>query len=305
MVKKIGNALLFLMVLGVFCFSLYKILTITRVLRVDIFGQRQVYSCDEDCPEEYDCGLCGLFGNLCGDFGDWCDQFCGCLTPTQGEPTPTQGEPTPTVQPTATPECPTSTPGEPTLTPVPEEPTPTPEEPTITPLPTSTPTPEPPGEPPVGGPPSNEVGEASVCGTEKPGTPTLISVTKAGAGQADLVWTAAERATHYSLVYGPDSGNYLYGVANTGRVTSYRVSGLDPNSDYCFAVRAVNDCQPGDLSNEICTGAVGGGQVLGATTLGDTGGIDWARVALLFYGLGISCLGFSRVFRRSGCLYVK
>jgi hypothetical protein len=102
-----------------------------------------------------------------------------------------------------------------------------------------------------------------------PSAPILLAATAVGGGQVDLSWTAVEPATHYSLSYGPSSGNYLYGVSNMGKVTSFAVGGLDPGADYCFAVRAVNDCAPSELSNEICTGVAG--RVLGVTTLADTG----------------------------------
>ena len=104
----------------------------------------------------------------------------------------------------------------------------------------------------------------------------------------ELVWTAVDLATHYSIVYGPSSGNYIYGVDNTGNTTSFTVGGLDPASDYCFAVRAVHDCAPSELSNEICTGEVLG-QVLGATTLGDTGSLIDELFQILFI-IGSVCL---------------
>ncbi len=85
----------------------------------------------------------------------------------------------------------------------------------------------------------------------------------------DLSWTAVESVTHYSISYGLASGQYIYGVDNTGNVTAFAVGDLDPGKTYCFAVRAVNDCAPGGLSNEICTGKAG--QVLGVSTLAYTG----------------------------------
>jgi len=103
-----------------------------------------------------------------------------------------------------------------------------------------------------------------------------------------LAWTAVSPVTHYSISYGLSSGNYIYGVSNTGNVTSFTVGGLDSGAGYCFAVRAVHDCAPSGLSNEICTGEVLG-QVLGVTTLADTGSFTNELFYILFI-IGSVCL---------------
>jgi len=186
-------------------------------------------------------------------------------------------------EPPCPPPCVTPTPPvEPTPT-LPPEVTPTPT-PTLPPGVTPTPT-SPPGE---GGPPGP--GEAPVCGATIPLAPTLLSATKSGS-EADLTWTAVSPVTHYSISYGLSSGNYIYGVSNTGNVTSFAVGGLDPAATYCFAVRGVNDCAPSGLSNEICTGEVlGVGQVLGVTTLAETGSFTDEMFYVLFI-IGSVCTG--------------
>lgn len=116
---------IFLFVIVIFLFSLYKILTITKIISPLVYG----FSCDIcDCS--------------------WCDWDCPCPSPT---PTPT-ASPTPTLSPTPTPfPTPTPTPTlEVTPTPTPTgtpsgEPSPTPTE---SPSPTSTPE-----EPEIGGAP--------------------------------------------------------------------------------------------------------------------------------------------------------
>lgn len=200
---------------------------------------------------------CGQSLNCDFSFDCPCPIECPCpgCPPFCPSPTPT---PTPTIEATPTP------------TPTLVEPTPTPT------LPPSK-------DGGDGGP-----GEPWVCGASVPDAPTLLSATKRGS-ESDLSWTAVDLATHYAISYGLSSGNYIYGVDNTGNVTSFTVGGLDPAADYCFAVRAVNDCAPSGLSNEICTGEVLG-QVLGVTTLADTG--DFAEN--LFYVLfimGSVCAG--------------
>lgn len=245
-------------------------------------------------------GNCGNWENQCGgdlpfplpsDF-PW-PTLKHCPKPTS-HPTPTPTTPpehTPTPTPTHHPEV--------TLTPSPT-PTPTPpgEEPTPTPTPTS---------PPVGGPPSAGDGGGGggaapySCGAVVPtSAPNLTSVSLAGAGQMSLSWAAVLGATHYALSYGPTPGNYLYGVANTGNITSFTVGGLDPGKNYCFVVRGVNDCAPGPLSNELCSGgqvlgaAIGEGQVLGLSTTSSSSpfeslltiiGMVWIFVGGRFFAL--------------------
>ena len=170
--------------------------------------------------------------------------------------------------------CPTPTPI-PTLTPTPT-PTPTPTEgPEPTPIPTLTPTPTPiPGN---GGGDNGGDGNggasAPVCDREKPGTPVLTSLKRIASDQVKLTWTEADRATYYSLAYGLASGDYQFGVDNAGQITEFVVGGLDSNASYCFVVRANNECQPGDFSNELCEGETKavGGLILGASTLAATG----------------------------------
>jgi len=122
-----------------------------------------------------------------------------------------------------------------------------------------------------------------------PAAPVLLSASKSGS-EAILAWTAVDPVTHYNLSYGLSSGNYQYGVSNTGNVTNYNVGGLDPAADYCFIVRAVNDCAPSNPSNEICTGRATGGQVLGASTLADTGSLTDEIMQILFI-IGSVCFG--------------
>jgi hypothetical protein len=111
-----------------------------------------------------------------------------------------------------------------------------------------------------------------------------------GAGEVELFWDPVEPSTHYSIFYGPSSRNYLYGVANTGKVSSFKIGSLGRGT-YCFAVRAVNDCAPGELSNEKCTGEVlGVSKVLGVSTLGATGDFDEKILQILFI-IGCLCFG--------------
>lgn len=116
------------------------------------------------------------------------------------------------------------------------------------------------------------------CNAGKPNTPSITSIVRTSATTVELSWTEASPVTTYAIFYGTSAGNYQYGVPSTGNVTKFVVGGLDPNASYYFQVRAVNDCMPGDPSSEQSAGqvlgaAIGGGEVLGATTdvLGATG----------------------------------
>lgn len=189
--------------------------------------------------------------------------------------------------PTCFPPCIPTCPPKPTPTEV--IPTPTPEEPTPT-LPSE---PIPTVPPSVGGPPGEappEGGGPPVCGAQTPPVPHLKSVTTIKISEVELVWDPVEPVTHYSLSYGPSAGNYLYGVPNTGKVTSFRVGALG-SGNYCFIVRAVNDCAPSDPSNELCTGRAAP-QVLGISVLGATGEVvNLAWQTLFIIGVVCASLG--------------
>lgn len=107
------------------------------------------------------------------------------------------------------------------------------------------------------------------CAAQKPPTPQLLSVVRTSPTTVKLTWSSVTPASYYSIFYGTTPGNYQFGVANTGNTTNFVVGALNPNLNYYFAVRAVNDCMPSDPSNELSTGGVLGAsteKVLGAST---------------------------------------
>jgi len=196
-------------------------------------------------------------------------QSCGCNSCHTPTPRPT---PTPCVTPTPTPTS--------TSTPTPEE--------TSTPQPEPTVTPDPGGGNTGGG----DGGSPSAPGCQDPkpsGNPILASVVKIGADSVKLTWWKVSGANHYSVEYGLESKNYIYSVTDTGDTDNYVVNGL---SNGCFAVRAWNGCGASDLSNEICIGQSSGvgGQVLGASTLADTGSVKDDLFGLTFILASILCI---------------
>ncbi len=204
-------------------------------------------------------------------------------------------EPPPPPNPPCPPPCSPSVPPSPIPTPTlpVQTPTPTPSEeslptpiPTVTPIPTSSPVGGIVNESGGGGP----AGGPSSCGAQIPPAPYLKSLKILGGGEVALFWDPVEPSTHYSISYGPSLGNYLYGVPNTGKTTSFKIGALGKGR-YCFAVRAVNDCAPGGLSNERCTGEVlGVSKVLGVSTLGATGDFGEKMIKILFI-IGCVCFG--------------
>lgn len=170
--------------------------------------------------------------------------------------------------PTATP-SPTSVPPTATPTTIPVSATPTPVPPTATPSPTDIPT----GSGNVSPTPTTQqnqnstttvtaVGTADTnttqakpktCSVTSPEAPQLLSVEPITQTAVKLVWSKVASATHYAVTYGTKSGEYQYGVSNTGDTASYAIKNLDTNSTYFFVVQAINDCAPSELSNELTT----------------------------------------------------
>ncbi len=126
-------------------------------------------------------------------------------------------------------------------------------------------TPEPTNPPAPPGPPGPKV-----CDAKQPPAPLLLSVTRTSPTTALLKWSPVTPSTYYVISYGTDPNNMQFGVPNTGNTDNFTVGALNPNLNYYFNLRAVNDCMPSDPSAVLGTGQVlgasTGGQVLGAST---------------------------------------
>lgn len=90
------------------------------------------------------------------------------------------------------------------------------------------------------------------CTATKPSTaPVILTVVK-GKNSVTLNWSkAGDPVTNYLVAYGTKSGSITYGNPSVGNVTSYTVGSLSGGTKYYFKVKAINDCMPGDYSNEV------------------------------------------------------
>lgn len=104
-----------------------------------------------------------------------------------------------------------------------------------------------------GGSSNNSGGSSASCNNEAPKAPRIISAVTSGKNEITLNWEkpVSGNVSHYSVSYGLFKGKPLYGVANVGNVTSFKVSGLAGGVTYFFTVKAVNDCTPSVASNEV------------------------------------------------------
>lgn len=105
---------------------------------------------------------------------------------------------------------------------------------------------------------SNSAGSSSApsapsCNDRKPDSaPKLYAIAVTGKNEVTLSWEKAkDPVTHYLISYGLQAGKPLYGNPNVGNVSSYKVQGLSGGTTYYFRVRAVNNCAPGEVSNEL------------------------------------------------------
>ncbi|MBD3250475.1 MAG: hypothetical protein GF381_02825 [Candidatus Pacebacteria bacterium] len=88
-------------------------------------------------------------------------------------------------------------------------------------------------------------------------TAPVLSLVGTGDGTVDLAWTQVEDAAQYIVLYGLESGEYLY-AARVGNVLDFTVEGLTAGS-YYFVVRAEDTVgNQSNNSNEVASGQVAG-----------------------------------------------
>ena len=82
-------------------------------------------------------------------------------------------------------------------------------------------------------------------GVEKPATPQNFTMKALVKNELKLSWDAVEGATEYNIYEG-DEG------IGTVTVTSFDMTDLDSNREYCFELTAVNDGGESDKTEEVC-----------------------------------------------------
>ena len=113
---------------------------------------------------------------------------------------------------------------------------------------------------------------APACTATKPGSAPIITNTINGENSVTLTWSKAkDPLTKYLVAYGTSPGSIEYGNPNVGNAdtTSYTIKGLSGGTRYYFKIKAINDCMPGDWSNEVSS--TPRGRVIEVETTG-TGG---------------------------------
>ena len=90
------------------------------------------------------------------------------------------------------------------------------------------------------------------CTNSVPTAPTGFYVVNNN-GSATLHWThTTSDHTGYLIAFGTSPGNYQYGAPDIGNDDFYTVRSLTPGAQYCFYVRSLNGCMPGDRTPEYC-----------------------------------------------------
>ena len=112
---------------------------------------------------------------------------------------------------------------------------------------------------------------APVCSATKPGSAPTITSVVSGDNSVTLTWSkAGNPVTNYLVAYGTKPGSIEYGNPNVGNsdTTSYTIKGLSGGTRYYFKIKAINDCMPGDWSNEVSS--IPGGRIIEATSVSGT-----------------------------------
>lgn len=99
--------------------------------------------------------------------------------------------------------------------------------------------------------------ETPKCEKKTPAAIPRISSVIPGDQSATLVWDKYldENFDHFVIAYGTEPGKYNYGVPyiSDKNTTVYLIEKLTNGQKYYFVVKAVNDCAPGEFSNEMAT----------------------------------------------------
>ncbi len=107
----------------------------------------------------------------------------------------------------------------------------------------------------------------SQCTNPAPLAPTGLYATEYDGGTVTLHWnnTTSPSYTGYLIAFGTSPGVYQYGSPDIGKDDHYTVRGLTPGAQYCFYVRSLNGCMPGERTPEYCLNP--GSNIVAAATV--------------------------------------
>ncbi len=100
--------------------------------------------------------------------------------------------------------------------------------------------------------------------SDVPQPPADIQAEVLGSNSVRLQWPPSDRATSYIVEYNlpfPDDAIVRRVPTDT---TSATIDGLQPNSEYAFRVRALNDAGPGELSRAVVARTIEGMRIFSA-----------------------------------------
>ena len=111
------------------------------------------------------------------------------------------------------------------------------------------------------------INQAPSCNNEKPGQANFAFIRKTGTNQIEVGWNATDKATSWTIAYGPQSGRYIYGMNDFGDNNSRSVNiNMLPAGTYYLVIKANNGCMPGNFSPERKMTVFSNGTVAGART---------------------------------------
>lgn len=104
------------------------------------------------------------------------------------------------------------------------------------------------------------------CTNSYPLAPTNFTANADTSGNVVLGWThTSSDHSGYLIAFGTSPGVYQYGAPDVGNVTNYTVKSLTPGAQYCFYVRSLNGCMPGDKTSEHCINS--GSNIVASNTI--------------------------------------
>ncbi len=147
--------------------------------------------------------------------------------------------------------------------------------------------------PAVGGGPSLGGASAPACSVNGPQKVDQVWFSDVKSGEVTVHWANKGDAAGYHIAYGPTADNMLWGVEVAGNLNTYTLKDL-PAGDLFVKIIAKQsaDCG-GPTSEAFKVGGVGGGQVLGASTLAKTGIAE--SLMILLAGFSVLSLGLWQV----------